>query len=926
MKNGIRLFTMLLALAVVFGLAVSVSAAETVDSGICGENVTWTLADGGTLTISGSGQMNDYPYSSSAPWYGYRVSIKSIVIEDGVTGIGDYAFSGCSSLTSITIPEGMTSIGDRAFYECSSLTSITIPEGVTSIGDWAFYECSSLTSITIPEGVTSIGDRAFYECSSLTSITIPESVTSIGDSVFFGCSSLTYVKIPESVTSIGTTAFCNCSSLTSITIPESVTSIGGSVFFGCSSLTSITIPERVTSIGDGAFSNCSSLDGIWANQNSKFYISDGQGVLYNKDKTVLIAVPGAISGTYVIPASVTSIGSSAFEGCISLTSITIPDSVTSIGACAFKSCGNVTDITILEGVINIGDGAFAFCSSLTSIIIPKSVTSIGEYAFCSCSSLTSIIIPSGVTSIGHFTFEHCTSLISITIPDSMTSIGGTAFAGCSSLNGIWVDRNNQLYSNDNRGVLFNKDKTILIAAPGAISGTYDITNSVTIIGETAFHLCSSLTNVTISNSVVSIDWNAFSWCSNLTSITIPDSVKNIDDYAFYNCDNLTEITFAGDAPSFDDYVFADVTANAYYPVGNTTWTEDVMQDYGGTITWVPYNEEVAIPSLMLKYPSLSFESEINYNIYFTVSDAEVAVEDLGLITWYKKPASLAVATVDKAEYVIPGAVYNSARGEYMVKSQGIPAMRMGDDLYLRVYAKLADGTYAYSAVTYYSARDYAESILATSSNEDMKALCVAMLNYGAAAQQHFGHNTSNLMNAGLTDEQQALAADWSAEMMRDVITPDSAKTVNFISNGGFSGGYPSVSFNGAFAINYFFTAKQTPDTDILLYCWDEETYLAEDVLTEENAVRVLTMKDTGTSGKYMAAYSGIPAKDIGKTLFVAAVYQTDDVRYSSPVVAYSLGAYCQDRIDNGSETMKALAMQTAVYGHYAENCFAGING
>ena len=176
-----------------------------------------------------------------------------------VTGIGDFAFSACSSLSSITIPNSVTSIGNSAFSNCTKLTSITIPNSVTSIGDSAFYGCSSLTSITIPNSVKSIGDSAFRGCSSLTSITIPNSVKSIGDSAFFNCTKLTSITISNSVTSIGDRAFCNCAKLTSITIPNSVISIGISAFSGCFALTSITIPNSVTSIGDYAFSYSSKL-------------------------------------------------------------------------------------------------------------------------------------------------------------------------------------------------------------------------------------------------------------------------------------------------------------------------------------------------------------------------------------------------------------------------------------------------------------------------------------------------------------------------------------------------------------------------------------------------------------------------------------------------------------------------------------------
>ena len=172
----------------------------------------------------------------------------TFAIPDSVTSIGNYAFSGCSSLTSITIPGSVANIGGGAFYDCSSLTSITIPDGVTSIGISAFSGCSSLTRITIPDGVTSIGEGTFYDCRSLTSIAIPDGVTRIGSFAFYVCSSLTSITIPKGVTSIGSGAFYECSSLTSITIPDSVTSIGERAFYDCSSMSDVFIlnPDCLT--------------------------------------------------------------------------------------------------------------------------------------------------------------------------------------------------------------------------------------------------------------------------------------------------------------------------------------------------------------------------------------------------------------------------------------------------------------------------------------------------------------------------------------------------------------------------------------------------------------------------------------------------------------------------------------------------------
>ena len=212
----------LLSIVVLLLLLCGIAVAEKVSivaSGYCGtsgSNVTWKLDSAGTLTISGEGKMKDYYDSYDVPWYAKCESIKTVVIEDGVTIVGSYAFYGCSSLSSISIPDGVTTIGDYAFYGCSSLSSISISDGVTTIGDYAFYDCSSLSNISIPDGVTSIGSWAFYGCRSLRSISIPDGVTTIGDYAFYGCSSLRNISIPDGITTIGDYAFFRCSSLSKV--------------------------------------------------------------------------------------------------------------------------------------------------------------------------------------------------------------------------------------------------------------------------------------------------------------------------------------------------------------------------------------------------------------------------------------------------------------------------------------------------------------------------------------------------------------------------------------------------------------------------------------------------------------------------------------------------------------------------------------
>ena len=537
-------------------------------------SVMATLSDDGTLTISGNGEMKDWRNSSDGAWYDNR-EIKNVIINNGVTSIGKFAFSYCSNLISITIPNSVTSIGSFAFCRCTSLTSITIPNSVTSIGNYAFEYCSNLTSINVDsnnekymsdkgvlytkdkksliqypckkegteyiilQGVTSIGKGAFSNCTSLTSITIPNSVTSIGGYAFEFCSSLTSITIPNSVTSIGWYAFYCCTYLTNITIPNSVTSIGDSAFKDCRSLTSITIPNSVTSIGDSAFKDCRSLISITI-PNSVTSIG-GYAFEFCSSLTSI-----------TIPNSVTSIGDSAFKDCTSLTSITIPNSVTSIGNDVFNGCISLTSINvdsnnekymsdngvlytkdkkilikypgkkegteylILQGVESIEDYAFYRCTSLTNITIPNSVTSIGQEVFSDCRRLTNITIPNSVTSIGSNAFEYCRSLTNIVIPSSVTSIGYLAFYDCESLTSINVDSNNEKYMSDN-GVLYTKDKKTLIKYPSKKDGTkYIIMQGVASIGDYAFEYCRSLTNVTIPNNVTSIGDYAFNKCDSLS--------------------------------------------------------------------------------------------------------------------------------------------------------------------------------------------------------------------------------------------------------------------------------------------------------------------------------------------------------------------------------------------------------------------------
>ena len=528
-------------------------------------------------------------------------SLTSITIPNHITNIQSNPFRSCSSLATIVIesnnsiydsrdncnaiietatntliagcqntiiPNSVTGIGDEAFYGCSSLTSINIPENITSIGGSAFRSCSSLTSINIPENVTSIGYGAFYDCSSLISINIPEGVTSIEPSTYTGCSALTSINIPESVTSIGDYAFQDCDSLTSITIPKNVTSIGKQVFSSsldtiyCYIVTPIQISASTFSNYRKAilFVPCESLDAYFADKVWKRFDNiqclgdeipqEGNSIYYTSSDGNIVTPNAYFSATDVFGANIISNTYENGQGII-----TFDAPITSIGESAFSNCSSLTTIIIPNSVANIGSTAFANCSSLTSITIPNSVTKIGSYAFnntgiyndetnwenevlyidnCLIQARSSIagenIIKENTRLIADFAFYNC-PLTSITIPKSVTNIGYSAFPNYSLVS-IVVDIANATYdSRDNcNAIVETETNTLIVGCPNTI-----IVNSITHIGEWAFGGCTSLTSMTIPNSIISIEAYAFYACESINSIIIPESVTSIAKNTFEGC-------------------------------------------------------------------------------------------------------------------------------------------------------------------------------------------------------------------------------------------------------------------------------------------------------------------------------------------------------------------------------------------------------
>ncbi len=358
-------------------------------------------------------------------------------------------------------------------------------------------------------------------------------------------------------------------------------------------------------------------------------------------------------------------------------------------------------------------------------------------------------------------------------------------------------------------------------------------------------------------------------------------------------------------------------ADSAYTYTFAGWDKEVVA-VDGNVTYSATYEATAIrnPQITLSHPTLNFKSEIMYNVYYTASDVEDAVE-MGLLIFDQR---LTDGTVEDAKEIVPG--YTVSGGMYMVHTNGIPAKNLGDTVFFKVYARLVDGTYVYSSMVGYHAIAYANSILNNaSSSAQSKALVVAMLNYGTQAQLYFGYKTDSLMNAGLTADQQVLVDAYDEAMIDPVVSVASQKAGEFmLDRAAFASAYPRVSFEGAFAINYYFINALPVDGDMTLYYWDSATCAMVDVLTKENASGSITMSYDGN--RYYAKVSGIAARQIDESVYVTGCYTSGGISYSTGIIAYSLGAYCESIAADDNSDTQALGAATAVYGYYARNYFS----
>ena len=723
-------------------LPVEAEAAEIVASGSA-SSISWALDNEGVLSINGTGDMpnwdislrnGQYDYSKAAPWYDHSQSIKTVVIQDGITSIGDYAFYECH-LTSVVIPNSVTSIGAWAFSE-SWLQSITIPNGVTGIGMHAFEGCTYLRSVTIPNSVTSISNCAFQKC-GLTSITIPNSVTSIGVYAFSE-SSLRSITIPNSVTDIKELAFYRCANLKQVTYCgteeqwrqismgwHNVALISATRSYHNWNISSCTELKSCTTCGEIATEHawtgatCTSpttcsLCGI-TEGSIYHYVYGGICTICQRDGTcgenltwalddegtLTIFGTGAMMDYGWVGAEDDWVDSPWQDVVDDIKAVVIKKGVTTIGSYAFYNLTGLTSVAIENGLISIGEYAFENCTNLTNIVIPNSVTSIGGNAFGVCTSLSSITIPNSVTSIGSCAFLRCTSLTSVTIPSSITSIEYGVFQGCTSLTSVTIP------------------------------------NGVTSIGGNAFGVCTSLSSITIPNSVTSIYFDAFRGCSSLTKVIYCCSEKQ-----------WNQITIN----SGNEYL-SNATRKYHHGTADTVTKLPTYTSMGEKVGYCDICGEQFTESIPARFYGTSVNLGNTLDMYFGFYTG--LVDEGGKVVFVREFADGTTETTEA-----PITSFKKNNSVYDITYTGLAAKEMCDTIHITVYNGAGEIVGMHSD----SIRSYILRQLREKDHEAaFRTLCIDLLNYGAAAQKSFHYNVYDLANKDLTVEELAEGTNTTAE-------------------------------------------------------------------------------------------------------------------------------------------------------------------
>ena len=509
-----------------------------------------------TLRISGPGVVADCASSAEAPWAEHAEEIRAIVVSDGVTAIGKFAFSDLTELQTVELADSVASLGFRCFADCYELTSVRLPQswnecpaddGTTSNVDHRgqiFSGCESLKSLALPEGSRTVPAYAFNGCEELEQILLPDSIDTIGNHAFYNCSALRSITVPEGVRTLEKSTFCCCYGLTDVTLPERLEVLKPYVFYDCESLTEIELPDAVTSIGFQCFADCGALENVRLPRSWSECPSYDDSTINTDHCGQIFSYCNALR-EITVPEGMTQLPGYAFNKAYALERVTLPESLTIIGNHAFFDCSALKEINIPSGVTELWKSAFCYCSALESIVLPDGLTRLNSYAFCGCSALREITLPDTVRSIGYQCFTDCTALARVQLPagwevcpsysdsNSGPSYQGGIFKGCSALKTVSLP------------------KALTRIPDYAFCNCESLTEIETheeleAIGAYAFYNCSALLSISIPASVTQIAENTFSGCSSLLVVNIPEAVTDVGKNAFRNCDALQSIHYEGD--------------------------------------------------------------------------------------------------------------------------------------------------------------------------------------------------------------------------------------------------------------------------------------------------------------------------------------------------------------------------------------------
>ena len=556
---------MLLALLAV--LLLPCGAAEKETAGSCGVNVSWRLEDG-VLTISGSGEMHNY--IDRAPWSDSRNEITGLVLEPGVTNLGDRAMQECENLQWVSIGPDVTALGRYAFDGCTALEEIMIPDTVTKIDGNCFRDCTELSSVRLPEGLTAIADSCFWGCSSLTEIPLPESLQTIGEDAFRDAG-LTEVILPDTVTQVGSGAFegtpvvharlsagcenweetfLGCDQIRSVEIPYGVQRLDA-VFSGCSALETVALPESVVSIS-GCFSNCTSLREVTLPESLEFLYGNNFACCENLTELTL-------------PEGLKELGSWEFADS-GIQSLHLPASLEEVSARTFFRT-QLSNLTVSEdNPYYWMDGDFlmlqrdqdtVLCYALRTeetVEVPKGITIIADGAFMEQPELREVILPEGLRIIAWMAFYNCRALETVQWNDDLEEIGDSAFLSSTSLKEAILPENLRTLG----GAAFENSGIETVRLPEGLTyisdGCFyncqqlkavDLPETMETIGSGAFLCCTALEEITLPDSVRRISSDAFSQCTSLKYISLPEALRELDKTALSECDQLEEVKFRG---------------------------------------------------------------------------------------------------------------------------------------------------------------------------------------------------------------------------------------------------------------------------------------------------------------------------------------------------------------------------------------------